>query len=180
MTYVNLGFTLLELLVTMAISAILLMVAVPGFHDLYVTNTLVSETNGFVAALNTARGEAVRRGIRVTLRNTDGNKNCGDAWTMFVDTNGDGSQDTGEATLKRGGAVSGRVSFKSNAHFTDYIAFTSTGDSNNIGTFVLCYDNSLVKARAIIINFPGRIRTAIDADGDGTLDGESKQISCGS
>ncbi|WP_438438153.1 GspH/FimT family pseudopilin [Hydrogenophilus thermoluteolus] len=64
------GVTLVELMVTIAVAAILLAVAVPGFRNLIVSNRLTATTNAFVAALNLARIEAVKRNARVTLCKT--------------------------------------------------------------------------------------------------------------
>lgn len=180
------GLTLIELMVTVAIAAVLLAIAIPSFHDFFVTNRLSSATNDLVAALNTARSEAISRGVDVTLRRASAtSKDWGSGWTMFVDTNGDGSQSgASEVTLKKGDAVSSQVSFKSNAHFADYISFTPTGDSqgqgaNTAGTFVLCYDNSLVNARAVTVqDVAGRMTTCVNTNSNCKMDDGTTAISC--
>lgn len=55
------GFTLIELLVTIAAAAILMAVAVPSFNDLIVSSRLSTQTNDLIAAINTARSEAIKR-----------------------------------------------------------------------------------------------------------------------
>ncbi|NKF23165.1 prepilin-type N-terminal cleavage/methylation domain-containing protein [Solimonas sp. C16B3] len=59
------GLTLVELVVTLAVAAILLAVAVPAYTNLMVSGRLTTTANDFVAALNQARAEAVRRNTTV-------------------------------------------------------------------------------------------------------------------
>jgi type IV fimbrial biogenesis protein FimT len=61
------GFTLLELMVTVAVLAILVTVGVPSFQDLIQNNRVTTQTNELVTALNFARTEAVKRGRNVEV-----------------------------------------------------------------------------------------------------------------
>lgn len=54
------GFTLVELMVTIAIAAILLMLAVPSFQRLILSNRLTTAANALVDAVNTARLDAIK------------------------------------------------------------------------------------------------------------------------
>lgn len=67
------GFTLVELMITIAVAAILLAIAIPGFRDLILRNELTTATNDWVAAVNLARSEAVRRGVPVVVCGQRGN-----------------------------------------------------------------------------------------------------------
>ncbi|GAB3783998.1 GspH/FimT family pseudopilin [Dyella agri] len=55
------GFTLVELMITIAVAAILLMIAVPSFNNIINSNRLTTAANTMVNALNTARMEAIKR-----------------------------------------------------------------------------------------------------------------------
>lgn len=66
------GFTLLELLITLVVAAVLLAWGVPSFQRFMDRTTLSSETNEWVGMINSARSEAITRGQRVTIcRTTD-------------------------------------------------------------------------------------------------------------
>ncbi|MGK0172810.1 MAG: type IV fimbrial biogenesis protein FimT, partial [Gammaproteobacteria bacterium] len=61
------GLTLIELLVTVAVAAILAALAVPSFNDFIKNERIVAEANDIVAALYLARTEALKRNRRVTV-----------------------------------------------------------------------------------------------------------------
>jgi type IV fimbrial biogenesis protein FimT len=64
------GFTLVELLVVMTISAILIAAAVPSFQWLITTTRASNGTNDLIGAFELARSEAIRRGVIVTVCRT--------------------------------------------------------------------------------------------------------------
>ncbi|WP_267222892.1 GspH/FimT family pseudopilin [Dyella silvae] len=55
------GFTILELMVSLAVAGVLLIIAVPSFSNMILTNRLTTVANDMVAAINTARMEAIKR-----------------------------------------------------------------------------------------------------------------------
>lgn len=79
------GFTLIELMVVIAIAAILLTLAGPSFVSAYRNARLNSYTNGMVAAINATRSEAMKRNVFALMQPKDGSDwNTG--WIIFVDT----------------------------------------------------------------------------------------------
>jgi type IV fimbrial biogenesis protein FimT len=67
------GFTVLELMITVAVSAVILSIGVPSFLGVIETNRTVTHTNDLVASLNLGRSEAVRRGAPIVVcSSTDG------------------------------------------------------------------------------------------------------------
>ena len=59
------GFTLIELMITLAVAAILITAALPSFNEFIKNNRLTTQANNFIATLNLARSEAP---ARITLR----------------------------------------------------------------------------------------------------------------
>ncbi len=70
------GFTLFELMVTLAVAAIIISFGVPGFMSFIQNNRAATHTNDLVAALNLGRSEAARRGAAVTLCSSANGATC--------------------------------------------------------------------------------------------------------
>jgi type IV fimbrial biogenesis protein FimT len=71
------GFTMVELVITMAIVAILAAMALPNFREFLVRTTVTDNANDLIGALNTARAEAVKRGRPVSVIANGGNWDAG-------------------------------------------------------------------------------------------------------
>ncbi|MGB5447443.1 MAG: GspH/FimT family pseudopilin, partial [Woeseiaceae bacterium] len=95
----NSGFTLLELMVTLAVAAIILSVGVPSFRGVIMDNRLVSQSNQFVTSIKMARSAAVRYQRPATVCSSDdfdaavptcsGDPDWSDGWIVWVDKNRD-------------------------------------------------------------------------------------------
>lgn len=68
------GFTLVELMVTVAVVAILAALAIPGMAMLVDRNILASRANAVNAAVRNARSDALRIGAMVELAYADGDR----------------------------------------------------------------------------------------------------------
>ena len=75
------GFTLMELLMGIAVLAILTTLAVPAFNQFILNNRLAGQANEMVAAFQFARSEALKRGLSVQVCPSDDGENCSTAWT---------------------------------------------------------------------------------------------------
>ena len=154
------GFTLIELMVTIAILAIVLGLAVPGLQDFVRRNRLAAATNNMVSSLALARSEAVRRATQVTVASADWDA----GWQVFVDTGtvGDPS-DAGDTVLRVFQPnASGAAAITPDANFSSYISYLPSGVSvgnggAGSGDFELCIEGN---ARVISINNTGRVSTA--------------------
>ncbi len=77
------GFTIVELLVVMAIAAILLTIAVPSYTSTTAIYRVSTESNSLVSDLQYARSEAIKQGITVTLcASSDGQTCTGTSWQL--------------------------------------------------------------------------------------------------
>ena len=72
------GFTLVELMITLAVAVILLVIAVPSFRTMTISNRLTTTANDVVAALNTARMEAIKRNASVQFCSNNATLNTND------------------------------------------------------------------------------------------------------
>lgn len=75
------GFTLIELMITIAVLSILLGIAVPGFQATIQNNRSTTLANELITALNLAKSEAVRRGTDVTACASNDGATCSGNWT---------------------------------------------------------------------------------------------------
>ena len=106
------GFTLLEIMLVIALLAILLGLAAPSFSDFVRNSRITGKANDLLAALNLARTEAIKRHVPVTVCATDDATavapECdADAdfsqWIVFVDDDGNpvaASGDEGNGTFE--------------------------------------------------------------------------------
>lgn len=185
------GVTMIEMMVVVAIMAILLGLAVPYMQEFYIANRLGANSNEFLAALGDARNEAMRRGVPVTMRSTAGSRNWGSGWTVCIDSSATAPAGTcaSGATdiIRRGMPLPAPLTMYSNATFTAAVTFDAGGRVVNTGAnptgptypgiFVLCHDGAFAhggrpRSRAILINAVGRIRPGLDATADGIPEGD--------
>ena len=174
------GFTLIELMFTIALAAIILAIGIPSFQNIMRSNRITKDTNDFISSLNLARSEANKRGRRVVLCKSDqidnlascatSSSNCcttgsGDwenGWIVFVDLDNDAKVDTDDTVLRVHGPLDGGDTLQGNGAMATYISYAPDGSTRLAGsaafeagtmTFGLC--NS-AKKNTIVISSTGR------------------------
>ena len=161
------GFTLVELMITIAIVAILAALALPSFQQSMRSNRAATATNEMIGALSLARSEAIRNSGGGAVRSSADGTSCGggwsDGWLVWADTNGNGTLDTGETVLRYGQGhprltvsnAGGTVAFDGRGRRT-----AATGQSVTIRPDE-CGGQPL--QRTLTINASGQITTAKEA-----------------
>ena len=164
------GVTLIELMVVIAIVAILAGVAVPSFSQLIADTSLSSQANGFMADARFARSEALKRGVTVMMcpsaNPMDASPACTTdrewkpGWIVFLDANANSIFDPAELVLRRQDALSSIASATSTATAFRFnsegraagvngnLLFTSSNNSGDVFPRRLCI-NSIGKVRVV-------------------------------
>ncbi len=159
------GFTLVELMITLAIVAILLTIGVPSFQTFILDNRLVTQANRIATDINMARSAAIkyqRSGkICVSSNSTTAAPSCtggtdwSQGWIVWVDKNRDGSPDVPGEIVVAAEALSGTTTLTSTALST--ISYDSRGFATITDTLTLCDDRTGEVGRNIDIRGAGRI-----------------------
>ncbi len=135
------GFTLVELMVTVVVAAILLGIGVPSFRTLMANNRATTQANALFSALNYARSEAIARAGTVTVcpKNSNvvtdticgGNAKWVNGWHVFTDAGVVGTFDGTDTVLKHWDSLPGTPTITTTEA---YIGFGSNGAKNSTST----------------------------------------------
>jgi type IV fimbrial biogenesis protein FimT len=129
------GFTFVELMVTLAIMAIIAGIAAPSLSSLIANYRLTASANTTLAAIHMARAEAFKRGKRIVVCTSTNASSCDNTatwasgWIVFVDDNNNNSRDTGSAAepLLRVGEASPNINISGSNGAQNSVAFTTRG-----------------------------------------------------
>jgi len=174
----NSGFTLIELMVTIAVAAVLAAVAVPSMQGLIAHNQLAAANNELLSAAMYARSEAVMRGLPVRMCNSattaDSSPTCNSddswssGWIVFVDSNANDSVDTGEDVLRVFANSSSALTITPDSSNARGLVFNKTGRAEGVAasgthstggsTFTTC-SSRVSDGRILSISISGRAST---------------------
>lgn len=166
------GFTLYELMIALAIGAILLTLAAPDMSDFVRNNRIVTVSNDFVANISVTRSEAIKRGVTVIMcrsaNPTAANPSCGgtaaqdwsQGWLMYA-TEGDINERNYVATdtlIRIGPATPSGVRITSDANGNSWLAYNRDASlrESNSAAYAICDDRNESAGRLISIPLSGR------------------------
>lgn len=168
------GFTLIEVIIALVISALLLAVALPNFRSVIQNYRITTYTNDLVGDLNFARSEAIKRNVNVGIlcvtRAAAITPCTGGTWEsgriVFVDENNDNTWTANEKTLRvRAGVDETNITIHTPppAPGTQTVYTFDRRGSLNVAAanvpFTICDDRGLSKAKRVIVNYlTGQIR----------------------
>ena len=178
------GFTLIELMITLAIVGILLTVGVPSLKTFMQGNQLIASSNELVSALHVARSEAIKLNSRVSICESSNGTSCSNTgswkngWIVFVDFDGNlvniGSPCAAintDCLLRVHDAINDPLlsmsGVDSNGNAITSFTFTARGmpkDTSGVsesGIFSICrFDssNNVIGSRTVVLRLSGRVR----------------------
>jgi len=159
----TLGFTVVELMITLLIAAVLLGMAAPGLSDLLERNRIQTSANNLFTTLMLTRSEALKRNRAVVMCKSSSGTACTtgtqwhNGWLVYVDNDGDSAADPNEILRVEGSLRNGDTLLVSGADFTNEISYGMDGTASGTGTFVLCNaSGDLDFARELDVAITGR------------------------
>lgn len=174
------GLTLIELLIGIALLAVLLGLAAPSFQAQIAASQLTSATNALLGSLMQARAQAIRLGKRVTVCRTHDQQQCDNnaargwesGWLVFIDIDRAGNANAfvspADTILSRNEALPPALRVRGNQQVDDFISFgasgearTMAGGNNPLGTIRVCSQSGALadtdRERQLVLSAGGRI-----------------------
>jgi type IV fimbrial biogenesis protein FimT len=158
------GFTLVELMVVIAILAITFSLSIPAYKDLLLRQKINGQANQLFSIIYLARSEAIKRSSVVTICKSGNGQTCGaqwsEGWLMFADQDADGLLDPLENIISSG-LVDSQITMSWSAFGSNnYLRLSPRGMTiSQNGTFTLCPANgNAMIARTVVVTKLARVR----------------------
>lgn len=169
---INLGFTLIELMMALVIISVLLGTALPAFEDYLDKQKVIAESAQLRGLLQHSRITAINNNIKITVCPTNDQIQCHQDWSdgymAFVDTNGDRILGNNDELIGYNQIQNEKITLRWKAFGQKYsLQWHDTGITNHQnGSFEFCFMAKPKLSRALIITKAGRIRASKDKNGD--------------
>jgi type IV fimbrial biogenesis protein FimT len=161
------GFTLIELMIAVGLSALLLSMAVPALDHFTDNAKQTTAINDFVASMHVARSTAITTNFRVTVCASAGGANCeavswDQGWIVFGDRDSDQVVDGDEVIAAAADGIDG-LSIQS-GEFGQFLMYRPNGRvmnasvNGNSGQFTVCDDRGTDYVKVVIVDLSGRPR----------------------
>lgn len=156
------GFTLLELMVTIAILAIVAGLSTPSFLRTIENNRAATASNDFALAIIQARSEAVKRNQPVAICKSSDGATCTNSddweqgWISFVDVDGDSILDGGDTIFAQHEALDGNTTLRAVNGTDSVLPILSDGTTGFLEVFDICVDTDTSRGRSIDLAVTGR------------------------
>jgi type IV fimbrial biogenesis protein FimT len=181
------GITLIELMIVVVIVAAVAALGAPSMRTFFINNRLDTANSEFLAALNLARNEAMRRGAPVSIRRLSATaSDWTQGWEIFVDIDRNGARDAAnpqEELIRVGPPLAPSLTLYASQVVATFVQFNPDGriplvldDGSSPlsprATFIICYDGVLnegtqTRSRAVLLNSAGRARPGVDVNKNG-------------
>lgn len=176
------GVTLLEMMITVAILAIVLTVVAPNVQGILIKNRAVASMNELSTVIQYARNSAIDEQARaVFCPSADFNK-CTSNWRnpkiVFIDLDSDGERGANEPLLVATETLNTTMTLSST---TDLINFDESGAASVQTVIKLCHSSNQAQyARLLEVSPQGRVKLSQDSDRNGVHeDSDGNDLSCG-
>lgn len=163
------GLSLLEMLISLAIVAIVVTAVSPSIQGILIKNKIVSEINELSATIQFARSHAIDQQITTVVCPSNDFSTCTADWNdpkiVFVDSDNNGARGVSEELLASTGAISSNnvLTGPNNALF-----FRPSGETLANAFILLCHNSKKADyARSLTIALQGRVKVSGDSDRNG-------------
>ena len=161
------GYTLLELIITVALVALVFAIAIPSMTTFNQNDRLTTNINTLIGHLAYARSEAVKRSVQVALCASNDGATCSgswnDGWIVFIDADSDNAFTAGEEVIRTHQDLGGNNTLSATGIGTQII-YDNRGFVNaaSVGSLQLCDNRSGPHGKTIRITTTGRVRLESD------------------
>lgn len=174
------GFSLVELVVTVGVLAVVVGISAPLFTNMTNSNRLTGNANELVAAFQIARSESIRRNVRTVICESQNLTTCRNGspwrgWIVFADANRNNVLDTGDQIMRTGSIEQPLVVLTSSNIANNRVVFRADGLAYNDSALLeanirvcLPVNQPANNARDVAITVGGRVgvKAPVDAAGN--------------